>query len=357
MIVLLFILLPCIQGTMEAEVNVPNFPYIPINVVQTWQVPYASDIQDICFDWNSNNLIIRSNGDGNLYLADPYTCDYTGEIDLPSGAEGFGVGFDCSGYTGRYYINSSTISQIYHSDGSDTWSEFPNPAGTYGSGIDFNCLMMDGQLFQASAVSPYQFYSINPDSGSYDIYELPGVNGEISGFMVHEVYTLYAPFALILTTRYGHEFFFYWSAGNEYVQYGQEPCPLPVSESLGLSWSLSGEVYWSYKGVDQEYYISMLQIPVFGGIDDELTGGAQSSPLSVISNPSIGSACLSVNLTASGPVTLEIFDLTGRQLEVLHNGQLASGETTFSYSGPPGLYFAVLRNAGNEARESFVLIR
>ncbi|MCD4847044.1 MAG: T9SS type A sorting domain-containing protein [Candidatus Aegiribacteria sp.] len=355
MIALLFILLPCIQGTMEAEVNVPNFPYIPINVVQTWQVAYASDIQDVSFDWNSNLLIIRSNGDGKLYLADPYTCEYAGEIDLPSGAEGFGVGYDNGGYSGRYYINSSTSSQIYHSDGSDTWSEFSNPAGTDGAGIDFNAIMMDGILFQASAVSPYQFYSINPGSGSYDIYELSGVNGEISGFMVHEVFTLSAPYALILTTRYGHEFFFYWLYG-EYVQYGQEPCPMPVSESLGLSWSNSGAVYWSYKGVDQEYYISMLQIPVFGGIEDEQSDAGVLS-LSVISNPSIGSASLSVNLTAAGPVTLEIFDLTGRLQEVLNNGQLASGENIFAFSGPPGLYIAVLRNAGNEARSRFVLLR
>lgn len=356
MITLLFILLPCIQGTMEAEVNVPNFPDIPIDVLQTWQVAYASDIQDVSYNWNTNLLVIRSNADGKLYLADPYTCDYEGEIDLPSGADGFGVGFDNNGYSGRYYINSSTSSQIYHSDGSDTWSEIPNPAGPDGAGIDFNAMMMDGLLFQASAVSPYQFYSTNPDSGSYDTYELPGVNGEISGFMVHEICTSYEPNALILTTRYGHEFFFYWSAGSEYVQYGQEPCPITVSESLGLTLGASGYVYWSYKGVDQEYYISLLQIDVFGGIDDDQSDAGALS-LSVIRNPSIGSASLSVNLTAAGPVTLEIFDLTGRLQEVLNDGQLASGENIFNFSGPPGLYIAVLRNAENEARESFVLIR
>lgn len=356
MIALLFILLPCIQGTMEAEVNVPNFPDIPIEVVQTWQVPYASEIQDISFNWNSHLIIIRSNADGTVYLADPYTCEYVGEIDLPSGADGFGIGFDNNGYSGRYYINSSTSSQIYHSDGSDTWSEFPNPAGTYGAGIDFNAMSMDGLLFQASAVSPYQFYGIDTGNGSYDIYELPGVNGEISGFMVHEIATLSEPGGLILTTRFGHEFFFYFGTGSGYVQYGQEPCPIPVSESLGLSMGMSGEVYWSYKGLDQEYYISMLQIPVFGGIDDDQSDAGAFS-LSVIGNPSISSASLSVNLTAAGSVTLEIFDLMGRLQEVLNDGQLASGENTFTFSGPPGLYIAVLRNAGSEARESFVLIR
>ncbi len=141
-----------IQVTNQPQVVVPINPYISIGIVETWDVPYATDIQDLSFDGYSGLLIIRSNADGKLYLADPNTCEYVGEVDLPSGAEGFGVAFDQFDTPRRYYINSSISTQIFHSDGSDTWSEFPNPLGTYGAGIDFNNTMTDPVLFQASTV-------------------------------------------------------------------------------------------------------------------------------------------------------------------------------------------------------------
>ncbi|MCK4506555.1 MAG: T9SS type A sorting domain-containing protein [Candidatus Aegiribacteria sp.] len=351
---LLFILLPSIHVTNQPQVVVPIIPYISIGIVETWDVPYATDIQDLSLDWYSGLLIIRSNADGKLYLADPNTCEYVGEIDLPSGAEGFGVAFDQYDTPRRYYINSSISTQIFHSDGSDTWSEFPNPLGTYGAGIDFNNMMTDPVLFQASTVSPYQLYSINTDSVTFETYDLPGVNQEISGFTTHAIMTLSEPGGLILTTKYGHEFYFYcWL--STFVLYGQEPCPIPVSESLGLVWNGGDCVYWSYKGVDQEYYISLLQIDVFGGIDDEPLN-IQLSQLNVMQNPSIGSVNLSVNLSTTGYVSLEVYDVAGRLLDLMHDGQLDSGESIFSFSGSPGVYIAVLRNAGNETRTRFILL-
>ena len=351
----LLIILTSFTVTIEAEVQVPSFSSIPIVIEETWQIPYASEIQDIAIDWWDNTLVIRSNADGKLFLADAYNCEYQGEIDLPAGSDGFGV----AAIYGEYYINSSTSPMIFHSDGSDSWSEFPNPASTDGAGMDFN-EFASNQLCQAAASSPYQFYCIEPDGSSYDTYGLPGVNGEISGFMVHEVATLdYPPYALILTTRFGHEFFFYWNSGSTYTQYGLEPCPVPVSESLGLAWSTDGYVYWSYKGLDDEYYISRLMIPVFGGIEDDPAAGgtSQTGHLSTSRNPSMGSASIAVNITGPDHILLEVFDLSGRLVEELHNGQLASGESTFGFNGPLGVYTAYLRHSGQEETFRFVLIR
>ena len=350
----LLIILPCFSGTIEAEVRIPFFPDIPIVVEDTWQIPYASEIQDIAIDWYANTLVIRSSADGKLYLANPYNCEYQGEVELPAGSDGFGVACNME----VYYVNSSISSMIYYSDGSDSWSEFPNPALTDGTGMDINDYFCH-DLSQATASSPYQFYCIKPDGSSYDTYGLPGVTGEISGFMGHEVATLDCPpYAIILTTRFGHEFFFFHNAGSTYTQYGQEPCPVPVLESLGLAWSTDGYVYWSYKGQDNEYYISKLMIPVFGGIeDDPFTEESRIGHLSAAGNPSIGSASLAVNITNPEQILLEVFDLSGRLVEVLHNGQLAHGESTFDFNGSPGVYTAYLRYSEQEETLRFVLIR
>ncbi|MCK5115514.1 MAG: T9SS type A sorting domain-containing protein [Candidatus Aegiribacteria sp.] len=350
----LFLVLTCFSETIEAEVQVPDFPYIPIVVEETWQIPYALEIQDIAIDWGTGYLIIRSNADGKLFLANPGNCEYQGEIALPAGSDGFGV----AASQGMYYINSSTSPMIFYSDGSDTWSEFPNPAATGGAGMDFNDNMFP-DLCEAAASSPYQFYYITPDGSSYDTYGLPGVNGEISGFMGHLIATLdFPPSGLIITTRFGHEFFFYHNAGATYTQYGQEPCPVPVSESLGLAWGINGYVYWSYKGQDDEYYISRLMIPVFGGIEDDPAAETyQTGHISTAANPSTGSASLAVNINDPAQILLEVFDLSGRLMEVLHNGQLASGESTFGFSGPPGIYTAYLRYSEQVETFRFVLLR
>ena len=62
----LLIILPCFSGTIEAEVRIPFFPDIPIVVEDTWQIPYASEIQDIAIDWYANTLVIRSSADWKL---------------------------------------------------------------------------------------------------------------------------------------------------------------------------------------------------------------------------------------------------------------------------------------------------
>ncbi|MCK5842616.1 MAG: T9SS type A sorting domain-containing protein [Candidatus Sabulitectum sp.] len=346
------------QNTVSPDGPIQGFPEIPITVVGTWQIPYAADIQDVNFNWNSPTLIFRSNGEGKIFLADPYSCDSIGEIDLPPGSDGFGVAISPS--SGEYYINTNTSTAILHSDGSGSWSELSNPAGAQGAGLDFNSIGSWDLLLEASNTTPCQFYEIETDGSGYNSYSLSGVNGEITGFMGHEVMTESgdSPFALILTTRLGHEFFFLYGSGESYTLYGQEPCPLPVSESLGLTWSPDGYVYWSHKGLDQEFYISKLMIPVFGAIAGENNASIlNTDALSLTENPSAGSAVLTVDLPIPELISLEIYDISGRLVEVLHSGELGSGKNIFSFSGSPGIYLIVLNQPHDQERLRFALTR
>ncbi|MCK5132640.1 MAG: T9SS type A sorting domain-containing protein [Candidatus Sabulitectum sp.] len=362
MLTILAIIIPLFQVTVDSVEPIQAFPDIPISVLDTWQIPYASDIQDISFDWNSNTLILRSNGEGKIFLADPYSCDSLGEVNLPDGAGGFGVAF-CPANPGEYYINSDTAPLILHCDGSGTWSWFSNPAGTSGGGMDFSWFGPEDLFFEVSSATPCEFFGIETDETGFDTYALPGVNEEISGFMGHEVSTLYGytPWALILTTRFGHEFFFFHKSGGNYTLYGQEPCPITVTESLGLTWCPSDEyVYWSYKGLDQKFYVSRLMIPVFGGgaIEGENYASVlRTGILNLVENPSTGSAGLIVGLLQPGQLSLEVFDLSGRLVGILHNGQLASGESIFDFNGSSGIYTAVLRLSEYEERLRFVLAK
>jgi hypothetical protein len=342
----------------SAPVTATHFTDIPIYVEETWLVPYAANIQDISFDWISDELVIRSNGSRKVFLANPVNCDSIGEIDLPAGSDGFGIAINYAG-SGEYYINSNTSGIILHSDGSDSWTGFANPAGTNGAGMD---MYSNGPatLCEALDTIPCSFLCMEPDGSGSTAYRLPGVGGEISGFMGHQVATTYGdpPSAIIATTRFEHEFFFLHETGGSYYVYGQEPCPLPVSESLGLTWSPEGAVYWSYKGTDDSYYVSKLQIPVFGGIDDSTESlFGVSGALGILHNPSTGSAGLVVDLSAASPVTLKVFDTAGRLQQTLHNGMLTQGENSFSFAGTPGVYTAVLEYTGQQEKLRFVVAR
>lgn len=342
----LFILMLIAQT--DASTFSPHLQEIPITVLGTWEVTYASDIQDICL--TGTHLAIRSNGDGKIYLADPDDCSYEDEILLPVNVtDGFGLTY--REYSGEYFVNSGTEPLIYHSDGSDTWSSIPNPAGTDGAGLDINFYYSD-ELCEAASFSPYQFYCV--DAG--ESFGLPGINGEISGFMSHDVMTVgdNPPFALVVTTRYGHEFFFYYRSGSVYTLYGQEDCPVSVEESLGLVCFYNYYVYWSYKGTDGKYYISTLDIPIFGGIEDETASIASPvTTLSFSSNPFSSSLNISYSLPETAQIELSVYDLSGRVVEDLVNGSIAGGDHTETWSPAPntpdGCYLIVLDACGERA--------
>ncbi len=346
-----------------AACPVAEYQDIEISVAGTWEVPYVTGIQDISYNWDTGQLVLRSNADGLLFLADPWGCAYEGGIPLPEGVStGFGVAWDPSN-THEYYINNGQAPLlILHSDGSDSWSSFPNPDPTGGSALDFDTWFGGGMsdiLFQASAAPPWQLYGMETDGSGSSATALPAVTGVIGGILAHEVATLYYDEfpTLIVTTRYDHQFHFFWRSGSTYVQYGLEPCPVPVLESLGLTMSGS-YVYWAFKGTDGGYYLSALEIPVFGGVADE-TSASIPGPrvLSVANNPCRDSAELLVSLTETESVTLDVYDLSGRLVSRMHTGTLPGGGSIFGFTGPAGVYTAVLSRPDCSERERFILLR
>lgn len=315
---------------------------IPINIVETFQLPYAPDIQDISYNGGNGTLAVRSNAAGNIYIID--TSDFTlvDSVSLPIDYSGFGLAV---GENGTFYINSDTSPQILYSDGDGIWDEYVNPAGTQGVGMD--CYSSSSPMVTQLNANPSHLLHVFQLSDSTSTsYPFTGVTGEISGYMAHDVMTqsINPPFALVTTTRFGHEFYFHYFNSDEYHLYGQEPTPLPVSESLGLSWeTITDHIYWSYIGTDLEYYISVLQIPIFGSIEENQTGYSSASHLQIINNPSATTASLTVNSFLSGQAKVIVYDVYGRRAEVLFNGTLTSGINIFSFTGPPGIYTAVLQ--------------
>jgi len=317
---------------------------IPIVELNTWEIDYASDIQDIACLYNSGNLAIRSNGDGKIYLAD-YQCNYLGEIALPDSIEGFGLTYDY--WQEIYYINSLS-EQIYYSDGSDSWTSFPHTY--YGTGMDFAEWLDPTSIFEVSPFNPHTLCSTNIYSHEIEYCNLSGtgVDDELSGLTVGMMCTLdYWPCALIATTRSNREFLFFWQDLYGFTLAEVEDCPLPeVEESLGLTRSSEcTEIYWSYKGNDGNYYISLLYIPFFyfGGIGDEAGSVGDQSYLLIESNPAYGCAVFSLHLPDYDTVSLMIYDISGRAIEEIYRGPLEAGDTQWSFSGPAGIYTAMLR--------------
>lgn len=357
------ILLFVVLSGLPAACPVAEYQDIEIIVTHTWEVPYVTGIQDITYNWDTGQLVLRSNADGKLFLADPWGCAYEGWVSLPEGVTtGSGVAWDPSN-THEYYINNGQAPfLILHSDGSDSWSSFPNPDPTGGSALDFDTWFGDGMsdiLFQASAAPPWQLYGMETDGSGSSTAALSGVTGVMGGILAHEMTTLhYDEFpALIVTTRYDHQFHFFYPSGGVYVQYGLEPCPVPVLESLGLTMSES-LVYWAYKGTDGGYCISTLEIPVFGGVADEASASVQGSRvLSVVENPCRNGAGFLVRLAQPEQVTLDIYDLSGRLVSREYAGNLPAGDSIFGFTGPAGVYTAVLSRTGRSESERFVLVR
>lgn len=334
---------------------------IPITVLDTHQIDFVSDMQDLCYCEEAGKLIVRSNSAGKLYILGG---DYTPEdsVSLPSGIGGFGV---CALYEPggmRFYVHGGGDATIHWCDQGDSWSQFPAPVGSDGMGMDAMPYFGTGDFFyHGVSASPCMFYCWDIEDSTYTPYTVPDIPDDMSGFMVHEVMTTggeYEPTALITTTRFGHGFYFYlYSGGSGYYLYGQEDCPVTVEESLGLAWNFSScTVFWGWKGTDGKYYVSELMIPVFGGIEDETAGVTKRSPLSVSANPSAGTAVLELTLEQPGTVTLEVFDASGRLVRTLCSGQLIGAQASWSFDAPAGIYTARVAHPGGTAMERFTVM-
>ncbi len=336
------ILLAILSVSSSRPQCVHDLSSVQITVLNTWEVTFASDIQDIAWNESNGRIILRSNGDGVLYVCDGSHA-VVDQIQLPAGLDGFGIGYSME--SDMYFVNSGSTSTIHCSDGSDSWAGFPNPAGVQGAGLDVENLFLSQDLCQVTAESPWLLWVIDTNDLTSESFILAGIDGEVSGVIGHAIMTDYGqPGGLIVTTRYGCEFFFYMQWGSSYVLYDQEDCPQDVAESLGLAWKFNnGTVLWSWKGTDGKYYVSELLIPVFGSIEDNTASASSGGFLGILANPARSGAVLTVNLPGGEqPVSLAVFDLSGRLVETLHRGSIAVGESQFGFQAPAGIYTARL---------------
>lgn len=254
-----------ICGVSSAE----DLMTIDIDVLNTWQADYALEILDIA--WVDNGyegpLLFRSNQDGMIFMADPDDGSFLGEIPLPPGSSGFGLCFD--DYGSRYFINSDISPEVFHTDGAGVWDSFPNPAGAGGMGmaVDF----WSTGLAEVCPTSSNLLYTFQGDGTGVADYLIQGITGTMSGLAAHEVATsdrLQAPSALVVTCSDQPELFFLFNYGSLYYLYGQEPCPVTVDQSLGITFAKGRNTFfWSYRGLDGEYYVSELFIPILGSLE------------------------------------------------------------------------------------------
>ena len=328
---------------------------IPIEVLSTWQIDYASDIQDIAYVSYPYALAIRSNGDGRIYLADAQ-CNYLDEITLPESVGGFGLTYNS--YDDMYFINSLQ-NQIYYSDGSDSWASFPHSFP--GAGMDFlECFSPEG-IYEVSPFSPYRLCFTDLISHENNYYDMAGTGlGEITGLTVGVICTLDDwPCALIATTRNSNEFLFYMYDSSEYELVAVEDCPITVEESLGLSrsWDCT-KIYWSYKGTDGKYYVSLLNINFFyfGQVEDEASPVGEQSYLWIESNPASGNAIFNLHVPVCNTVSLTIYDISGRFVKEAYRGPLEAGDTQWSFSAPLGMYTVILRYGDEVESLKFMII-
>jgi hypothetical protein len=245
---------------------------IDIDVLSTWQADYAQEILDLAWgvDYGYEGpLLFRSNQDGMIFMADPEDGSFLGEIALPSGSSGFGLCWDYYAGENRYFINSDLSPLVFHTDGAGVWDSFPNPAGAGGMGMSVD--FWSTGLAEVCPTSSNLLYTFQGDGTGVADYLIQGITGTMSGLAAHEVATsdrLQAPSALVVTCSDQPEFFFLFNNGSLYYLYGQEPCPVTVDQSLGITFAKGRNTFfWSYRGLDGEYYVSELFIPILGTLE------------------------------------------------------------------------------------------
>lgn len=100
-------------------------------------------------------------------------------------------------------------------------------------------------------------------------------------------------------------------------------------------------------------------------LPEEPTVGAVDQPGSLelgpaCPNPFNPTTSLSVTLTETGPASLRVYDVSGRQVSTLFDGLQAAGTRRIQFQAgalPSGLYLVVLSSAGESATQKLLLLK
>jgi len=166
------------------------------------------------------------------------------------------------------------------------------------------------------------------------------------------------------------------------IRIGSTPGPFPAETPV-----FSGSHDWQLESFDLAGYTGSARVRFAFGSDggdvlegwyvDDLalifpTSSAGDRPLvqkltlhPVRPNPVAGTALLFLDLPASGPVDMRVFDASGRQVRILHTGALAAGRHTFAWDGlaadgalaGSGVYWVKAHAGGLERGTRVVLLR
>ncbi len=133
-------------------------------------------------------------------------------------------------------------------------------------------------------------------------------------------------------------------------------------DSLVVTWPDGVvETYTQDQLGDVDQYIEITQGDVFAPEPGRRTELPETTRLAgVYPNPFNASARVSVELAASQNVTLTVYDITGRQVTVLHRGELRGGTHRFHVDGATwasGTYLVQLTTGSSQHTERMVLIK
>jgi len=105
------------------------------------------------------------------------------------------------------------------------------------------------------------------------------------------------------------------------------------------------------------YTDQKLDTPDFVGVDENIVPGSVSD-FELFPNPASGQVNIAMYLKQSTPIRIELYDLQGRKVKSIFNGDLPSGIRTLNTDVAgvePGIYFIVI-NAGNQRLTKKVLV-
>lgn len=228
-----------------------------INVVNTFQCPYASMILGLDFTLSSNLLLFVDNMDDKLWVSDPNNGSEVNSYVLTwTTPSPFGVcNYDPGG--AQPHCNDFVVGTIWY--GTDFANSYANPYIENGRGMDF-----DGTYIWEASGPMYATYGaclrMNSDGTGVEAWYLPGITTQLSGLTTYPILGSQG----IAVTAYesgatDHYIWFYEFDGSSMSLLGSATLPSCV-QSLGLTYSDTRDTYfWSYLSGGQ-FYISELEI-------------------------------------------------------------------------------------------------
>lgn len=141
-----------------------------------------------------------------------------------------------------------------------------------------------------------------------------------------------------------------------------------LSEDAGLSWYLFGEDMPKVVVTDLDYHAPTrtLVAATYGRsmyriqLDDPVAAAEAPDLLTYLRaypNPFTESVSLQLHLTESTDILLEVYDLSGRQVTVLHRGRLGAGEHHFNFKPPTRADYICQLRSNQETSTLLLLAR